>query len=257
MSRRNARERHEPDRDRSRRADQIAYAAPTSRPTLQSPILRALACAAILALAVLTFASSANADGDPASDVLAAQPLFLPWDANVPAPQQAQLQGILTSARQHRFEIRVAVIASAADLGSVAALWRDPQQYAEFLGEELSLVYKGPLLVVMPNGFGLHGFTVPAGTVSSALADIRAPTDGSQLAQVTIAAIDRLASAAGHPLPSIGASALTASGNHHGSSIGTVGWAVLLIGCLLIAAAWTASLRATPLRAPSERSSPA
>jgi hypothetical protein len=51
----------------------------------------------------------------------------------------------------------VALIASPSDLGSVTALWRRPQSYADCLGQELSLVYGGPVLVVMPDGYGLYG----------------------------------------------------------------------------------------------------
>jgi hypothetical protein len=52
----------------------------------------------------------------------------------------------------------VAVIASPYDLGSVTPLWRKPRVYAKFLGTELSYVFHGTLLVVMPGGFGLfHG----------------------------------------------------------------------------------------------------
>lgn len=209
--------------------------------------MQALACAAILMLAAAACACCAWADGDPASDVLAVQPLFLPWDANVPVAEQAQLQAVVSSAQHSGFPIRVAVIASGADLGSVSALWRLPQQYAEFLGEELSLVYKGPLLVVMPNGFGLHGFTMPASTTSTTLAGIRAPSDGAQLAQVTITAVKRLASAAGHPLPLLGVRTLAADGGE--GSISALDWTVFLIGWAAIAAAWTVSLRLRPLRA--------
>ncbi|HEX4281231.1 MAG TPA: hypothetical protein VHZ27_10725, partial [Solirubrobacteraceae bacterium] len=52
---------------------------------------RLLSSAAILALAIGLIASSALADGDPASDVLATQPLFLPQDAGIPLAQQNQL----------------------------------------------------------------------------------------------------------------------------------------------------------------------
>ena len=50
----------------------------------------------------------------------------------------------------------MAIIAKPDDLGSVTSLWREPQAYAHFLGLELSLAYKGRLLVVMPNGFGFN-----------------------------------------------------------------------------------------------------
>lgn len=197
-------------------------------------------------LTATILAGSARADGDPASDVLASQALFLPWDANMSAGQQASLAGVVASAQRHDFPIHVALIASAEDLGSVSGLWRLPQQYAEFLGQELSLIYKGPLLVVMPNGFGLHGLT--ADTLSATLSGIHIPINGAQLAQVAIMAIDRLASATGHPLPRASASLAAIPSHGNERSAGTVSWVVFLVGCLLIAAAWTASLRVRPLR---------
>jgi hypothetical protein len=205
-----------------------------------------LLCLAGLLLAVAVLADSALADGDPASDVLATQTLFLPWDANLPTGEQAQLAAVLESAAHHGFSIRVAVIASAGDLGSVTALWRQPQEYASFLGEELSLVYRGPLLVVMPSGFGLRGFAPPPAKLSSALAGMSAPTNGAQLGQVTIAAIERLAAVSGHPLPSTSVRLAPGAG---GGSIAAIDWIVFALGAVAILAAWTASLRAQPLRA--------
>lgn len=191
--------------------------------------------------------AGALADGDPASDVLATQSLFLPWDANVPNGRQAQLAGVLVAAQHHGFPIRVALIASASDLGSVTALWGQPDQYAQFLGQELSLVYKGPLLVVMPHGFGLHGFALTPAAIESMLAGISAPRNGAQLAQVTITAIERLAAATGHPLPSTAASSSVTAGDGGEGSIGAGQWVAFLLGCVAIAAAWSASLRARPL----------
>ena len=51
-------------------------------------------------------------------------------------------------------------------------LWRQPQNYARFLGQELSLVYRGTLLVVMPNGFGLESLNPAVPADASALAGI-------------------------------------------------------------------------------------
>ena len=60
--------------------------------------------------------------------------------------QQAQLVALLAAARRSGYQLRVALIASSTDLGSVTELWRQPQSYAQFLGQELSLVYRGPVL---------------------------------------------------------------------------------------------------------------
>ena len=75
--------------------------------------------------------------------VLATQSLFLPQDAGVPAGRQAQLISLLATAQRSGVPLRVAVIASATDLGSVTELWSQPRLYARFLGQELSLVYRG------------------------------------------------------------------------------------------------------------------
>ena len=186
-------------------------------------------------------AASVRADGDPASDVLVSQTLFLPQDAGVPANQQAQLDALLHAAQQSGYQIRVALIASPTDLGSVTELWRQPQNYARFLAQELSLLYRGPLLVVMPNGYGLYRLAGPLATGQSALAGVRAP--GPSLATATLTAIQRLAAAAGHNLPLPNATAPSTPG-----STNTVSWLVFAIGGALIVLAGTASLRARPPR---------
>jgi hypothetical protein len=214
---------------------------------------RAATClAAILGLATAGLApAAARADGDPASDVLATQTLFLPWDADVPASDQARLSALLAAAQRGGHPVRVALIASAADLGSVGALWHRPQAYAEFLAEELSLVYRGPLLVVMPNGFGLARLQMAPGVLRSALAGIPVPHSGAELAGDAAVAVRRLAVASGHRLAAT--AAVTLPPDRRGSS--AMAWLAFVIGLVLIFAAWTVSLRAMPPR--RRRSSPA
>ena len=108
------------------------------------------------ALAAVAVAPPARADGDPGSDVLVYQPLFLAANAGVSGPEQARLSGLLQAAARSGFPIRVAIIATRSDLGAVTGLWRKPRAYARFLGIELSLAYSGRLLVVMPNGLGFN-----------------------------------------------------------------------------------------------------
>ncbi len=107
----------------------------------------ALACAA---------APTARADGDPASDYLLTQKVFFPFDLKVPNAQQQQFIALVDEANRKGFPIRVALIASPYDLGSITSLWRKPRTYARFLGAELRYVYKDRLLIVMPNGFGFN-----------------------------------------------------------------------------------------------------
>lgn len=189
-------------------------------------------------------APQARADGDPASDVLATQSLFLPWDANVSSGQQAQLAALLEGSSRAGYPIRVALIASPADLGSVGELWKQPQEYAEFLGEELSLVYRGPLLVIMPDGLGLYQYGAGGRSPAQASALVGALAERSKvgLAVVAAAAVQRLATAAGHHVTASRSVVPTVAA---GSDIP---WIVFTIGCVLIVLAWTASFRARPLR---------
>ncbi|MGZ4255644.1 MAG: hypothetical protein ACXVR2_20610 [Solirubrobacteraceae bacterium] len=198
--------------------------------------------AALLALACAWHPAPARADGDPASDVLATQALFLPQDAGATPAQRAQLSALLQTAARHGYPIRVALVASSSDLGSVTALWRQPETYARFLGQELAFVHKGPLLVVMPNGFGLTrlGRPLPGQAALTGLGD---PGAGAGLAGAAIAAVRQLAAAAGHPLPASSVHAPRASASSH-----TVAWIVLAAGVLAIAIAWGLSVRARPIR---------
>jgi hypothetical protein len=54
------------------------------------------------------------------------------------------------------FRVKVAVIATQIDLGSASSLWGRPGVYARFLGAELETFCAGPLLIVMPAGFGIY-----------------------------------------------------------------------------------------------------
>jgi hypothetical protein len=115
--------------------------------------MRTLACIAACFLAAVA-AQPARADGDPASDYLLVQRVFVPYEGATASTQQRALTKAVAAANKAGFTIRVAVIFSRYDLGSVTSLWRKPQTYARFLGVELRFVYKQRLLVVMPNGFG-------------------------------------------------------------------------------------------------------
>lgn len=220
------------------------------RPPL-APLLRVLWLTAVIGAGAGLAAEPVRADGDPASDVLATQSLFLPWDAGVPAQQQAQLSGLLQAAERTGYPVRLAVVASPVDLGTVTELWHRPQLYAEFLAEELSLVYRGPLLVVMPNGFGLDHLGLSTTAIRSTLAGIPVPHTGSELARDAQIALERLAAATGHPLAAPSARVPLATPSD------TTAWIVLLAGALLIALAWTASLRVRGLGTRPDETPPA
>src|ERR1700754_327341 len=101
----------------------------------------------VAALAMGAMAGTAIGDGDPGSDVLVYQDLFVAGDAGMSIGQQSQLGALLQGAAKAGFPIRVAIISGPSDLGAITALWHKPQAYAKFLGYELSLAYKQRLLV--------------------------------------------------------------------------------------------------------------
>jgi hypothetical protein len=158
--------------------------------------------------ALLAVAGPARADGDPASDYLLSRPLFVPTDDGVPDANVQQLTSVLADAKARGYTIRVALIGTRYDMGSVYELWKQPKLYARFLGQELSIVYKGRLLVVMPNGLGTsrHGKATPA---DQAVVDRLPPpgANGARLANTAARAVQKLAAQAGVivTLPSLSA----------------------------------------------------
>jgi hypothetical protein len=179
-------------------------------------------------LALLVVAPLAHADGDPASDYLLTQQTFVPPDLGISKSDQQRLVTTVSLAHARGFPIRVAIIGSTYDLGSVGSLMGMPKQYARFLGQELRLVYHGRLLTVMPNGFGAssNGKATPA---DQAVVDrLRAPgKNGSDLVQGAIDGVRSLAKANGVAVPVVAAS----SGGS--SAFGWLAGAFVLIGVVI------------------------
>ena len=162
------------------------------------PWARRLLVLGLLAIALVVGpASAAHADGDPGSDVLVFQNLFVGGDAGVSVAQQAALGNLVSTAESHGFPIRVAIIATKGDLGAITALWGQPQAYARFLGYELSLAYKQRLLVVMPNGFGFNWPGHSASAAYRVLARLPIGAGGVGLLQAAQHGVIALAGAAG------------------------------------------------------------
>jgi cytochrome oxidase Cu insertion factor (SCO1/SenC/PrrC family) len=182
----------------------------------------ALTMLAVCALGALS--PAARADGDPGSDVLVYQNLFVAGDSNISIAQQVELGDLLTSASGSGFTIRVAIIATPADLGAITQLWRKPASYASFLGIELSLAYSQRLLVVMPDGFGFNWPGHSAGAADQVLGKIAIKPGGTGLATSAETAVRALASAAGVRL------AAPAAGQTAGTTAGTTGSGVAGVG---------------------------
>jgi hypothetical protein len=106
----------------------------------------------VLAAAVAT---TARADGDPASDVLVYRNVYLPYAAPSKAAGDA-LDGVVARSYAQGDRVKVAVIQAKVDLGAIPSLFDKPMPYAHFLGTELSTLFVGPLLIVMPAGYGIY-----------------------------------------------------------------------------------------------------
>ena len=153
-----------------------------------------VAVAVAAAVACLALVPAALADGDPASDYLLSQPVFVPPDDGIPAAYAVQLTAVVAAAKAQGYVIRVALIGTRYDMGSVTVLYRQPKVYARFLGQELHFLYRGRLLVVMPNGYGVSsgGRTLVAG--EAALAGFAPPgPSGSAIAAAASRAVITLA----------------------------------------------------------------
>ena len=195
--------------------------------------MRAVAALALVA-AALTFAMapSARADGDPASDYLITQKVFFPYDLKVPPAKQQQLVALVDEANRAGFTLRVALISSSYDLGSITSLWQKPQTYARFLGAELKYVYKNRLLVVMPNGLGFNRPGRSAAPEYAVLAKIPAKPGATGLVDSSLAAVQALAKASGVTLSGT-TSARPSSPNHDRLIIVIAALAALAVAVVL------------------------
>ena len=212
------------------------------------------------ACAIGALAPIARGDGDPGSDVLVYQDLFVGPDAGLSIPQQARFGGLLKAAARSGFPIRVAIIAKPSDLGAVTGLWRKPRAYARFLGLELSLAYKQRLLVVMPNGFGFNWPGHASTPAYHALATIPIGGGGGGLLGAAQSAVRKLAVADGVKLPAAARTAASAQATGSGASKSqapSAGQAtdnrVAIIAIVLVAVAAAALLVGAALRRRTSR----
>jgi hypothetical protein len=210
-------------------------------------IRRRIVSAGVLALGVVLLGGTAAlGDADPASDVLLGSNVFYPYSPPVSASRQARLNAEVAVAHRAHFPLKVALVATPADLGALPTFFGKPQQYAAFLDQEISFVnfgnQKAPLLVVMRAGYGAAGLAPPA---TAAVASLPKPATGSSdaLAQAAIAAVFKLAVASGHRL-----SVAPGSSPTGGSSSPVVPVIALCAACLLLAAGIVTWRRRRPAR---------
>ena len=185
-----------------------------------------------VALVAATFglgaAAIARADADPASDVLPVQNVFVPYQPRISSSMQATLRGVTSAAAKAGFPIKIAIIATAQDLGGVPDFFNKPGPYARFLGSEISFTKPQPLLVVMPSGLGTSKVPPKAAAAISGMT-VGSGADG--MAQTAVKAVEKMAAATGHKLGSF-----KGSGGGGGSSTALifVGPLILLVLVLVI-----------------------
>jgi hypothetical protein len=184
------------------------------RETKAAEVHRRQATRAVLCLLACAFVAGvttppARADGDPASDYLVAQQAFLSYNAKIPRPLQRKLVATVASANRKGFPVRVALIWSSYDLGSVAELFGKPKTYARFLDTEDSQCWWGGscgsgrfktttrLVVVMPNGLGFAQWKHDPAAGYRTLAGIKVTRTPAGLATAATTAVVKLAAAAG------------------------------------------------------------
>jgi hypothetical protein len=156
---------------------------------------------------LIGFVASASADIDPASDILPLQTIFLPYKPKVCKELSGALRKLTADGKKAGYPVKVAVIGSKADLGGAAYLFGKPQDYAQFLAQELftyspdfGTTYDNtPLLTVMPSGFGIMGSGPKAETVLKKV-PIRPKAGPNDLVRAALVAIPKLARAQGHRL---------------------------------------------------------
>jgi hypothetical protein len=150
----------------------------------------------LVGLAALAAAPVARADGDPASDVLIGQNVFLPYSQQVPASDAAELAKAVDAANKAGYPLKVAVIAGRIDLGLVQGLWMKPEQYSRFLGSELRFFFKRNLVIVMPNGFGVSARAGNVDRERRILSTIKPGVGADGLTKSMIEAVQKLSPAA-------------------------------------------------------------
>jgi len=182
----------------------------------------------IAAVAALLAVPAAQANGDPASDVLITQQVFIPFEAPISTSAKDELIKTVAAANDRGYKIRVAVIAFTGDLGTAVSLWRHPQSYSKFLGSELAFVYSNRLLISMPSGFGFYRGRKPVAKEQAVVVKIPPGKTPTELTESTTKAVRALTAADGVVLPKI------SSGGGHDWRDRLIIAGVALLGLLVI-----------------------
>jgi hypothetical protein len=198
------------------------------------------ALATVVLLAALAAAPSAHADGDPASDVLLLQDVYSPYQPPVPKTVLDALNNTVKQLHKAGFPLKVAILASKTDMGTVPQFLGRPQPYATFLESEIKFNKAKPLLVVMEAGYGTAEIDTK---LASAVQDLPKPSSGSPdaLGRAAIDGVLKIAAADGHPIAKPTLPAAKDSGGGGGTSPAIIfGIPVLLLAIGGALATWRA-----------------
>jgi hypothetical protein len=200
-------------------------------------------------LVALALAPAAHADGDPASDVLLLQDVYLPYSPAVPKAVADALNRTVKQLHSKGYPLKVAAIATATDLGSVPQFLGRPQPYASFLESEIKFNKAKPLLVVMQGGYGMAEV---APNIAGALRGLAKPTSasGDALGRAAIDGVLRIAAATGHPLPRPALPAAAAGSGGGGTS------PAIIFGVPVLLLALGGALAALRARRQTDRAAP-
>jgi hypothetical protein len=193
---------------------------------------RALLAAVAVALVAVP---AASANGDPASDVLLTDKVFVGPEVPVSQGKLDALKKTVDAANAKGYPIRVAVIAFTGDLGTAVTLWGKPQEYAQFLGSEIAFVYANRLLVAMPAGFGVYHQHASTDAELQALKGAKAGKTPDALVESTTAAVRKLAASGGVTVPDYSSSG---GGRDWRDRLVIAVVGLLVVGLIVLAGRW-------------------
>ncbi|HEY3922632.1 MAG TPA: hypothetical protein VGL76_11050 [Gaiellaceae bacterium] len=179
---------------------------------------------------------AAFADGDPASDYLITQQIFLPLAVPYSTADGGALTNMLNDAKTKNFPLKVAVISRRDDLGSVPSLYGQPQSYASFLAQEDYNFWKNELLVVMPQGYGLSKVKGLPAADKAVVAKLTPPrvTSGDGLIAAAERAVQALAARRGLKLSTESTSASAENHDRVEIAVGVLVLAALGFGVRMV-----------------------
>ncbi|MGN6188967.1 MAG: hypothetical protein ACTHOE_08710 [Conexibacter sp.] len=147
-------------------------------------------------LVAVPWPATAFANGDPPSEYLGRQDVYVPRGFPPSRTSEVALEQIVKQAHAAGYPLKVAVVAGDYDLGNVPFFLDRPGDYAQHLTTELYPTGKvKPILVVAPSGFGVY----PASAKAKKAIHVSPPRpDAEGLTRAAIEAVGQLARAEGY-----------------------------------------------------------